>query len=317
MQQIYHKVRSVPTPLGGLALGIASLGWCFENALSLQGYGQMVGAMIAIVLVLLLLSRFILHPDTLWNDLKHPALGGVLPTWAMTSMVISKMIDGYFPEIGVVIWLVAVVVHLLFFVVFMYHRIAKFSMEHVLPSWFVPSVGLVVAVVTCPSDKYTDFAFILLMIGLISYAFLLPAVIYRLIFVTEIPDGMKPTIALLAAPASLLLVGYLNIVVTPSPLIIALLLGIALLMTIVVYCALFKLLRLPFSPGFSAFTFPLAIGATALYKLADLAQTYAATVTMSQQLRFLANIELLIATVMIAYVSIGYIRFYTVKQSTL
>ncbi|MCW1889915.1 hypothetical protein OK016_13235 [Vibrio chagasii] len=32
--------------------------------------------------------------------------------------------------------------------------------------------------------------------------------------------------------------------------------------------AFFKLLRLPFSPGYAAFTFPIVIGATALFKIA-------------------------------------------------
>jgi tellurite resistance protein TehA-like permease len=35
------------------------------------------------------------------------------------------------------------------------------------------------------------------------------------------------------------------------------LLGIAVLMTGIIYLAFIKLLRLPFSPGYAAFTFPL------------------------------------------------------------
>ncbi len=32
-KKLHYKVRGLPTPLAGLALGIASLGWCLENAL--------------------------------------------------------------------------------------------------------------------------------------------------------------------------------------------------------------------------------------------------------------------------------------------
>ena len=34
-KKLHYKVRGLPTPLAGLALGIASLGWCLENALPL------------------------------------------------------------------------------------------------------------------------------------------------------------------------------------------------------------------------------------------------------------------------------------------
>lgn len=310
MKRMYHQIKDLPTPLGGLALGIASLGWCLENAFPLSGYGQMIGALLAMVLLFFLSARFILHPASIWQDLKHPVLGSILPTFAMASMVISKMISDYFMILGSIIWLCAIVIHIIFLVMFVYHRARQFSWHHVVPSWFIPPIGLIVADVTCPSPEFYSIAIVLLVIGMISYAVMLPLVIYRLIFIAEIPDAAKPTIAILAAPASLSLAGYINIVHVPSLLIIAILLGIAILMTLVVYCALFKLMRLPFSPGFAAFTFPLVIGATALYKVSSVAAHYEATFSMSQQLRVLAHIELLVATLVVLYVAIGYIRHY-------
>ncbi len=314
MRNLHYKMRSLPTPLGGLALGIASLGWCLENAFPLHGYAQIIGAIIAILMILGLLGRFLLHPDTLLDDLKHPVLGSILPTFAMTSMVIAKMLSLYFELLGTVIWLGAIVVHVIFLLTFIYHRARQFSLHHIVPSWFIPPIGLIVADVTCPSPEYYGLAMILLVISLLCYAFMLPVVIYRLIFITEIPDAAKPTIAILAAPASLSLAGYLTIVQEPSLLVISILLGIALLMTIIVYCALFKLLRLPFSPGFAAFTFPLVIGATALYKLSDLAKTHELTLAIGNQLRILANIELAIATAMIVYVCFAFAKFYWPKN---
>ena len=46
------RVRALPTPVAGLALGISSLGWSMENALPLHGWGQLIGAGIAVVFVL-------------------------------------------------------------------------------------------------------------------------------------------------------------------------------------------------------------------------------------------------------------------------
>lgn len=74
---------------------------------------------------------------------------------------------------------------------------------------------------------------------------MLPMMIYRFIFTHEIPDAAKPTLAIMAAPASLSLAGYLTVVSEPSPVIVALLFGIAVLMTAIIYLAFTRLLRLP------------------------------------------------------------------------
>lgn len=62
LRYLHHKVRGLPTPVAGLALGIASLGWCLENALPLHGVGQNVGALIAGLLLAILAIRFIFIP---------------------------------------------------------------------------------------------------------------------------------------------------------------------------------------------------------------------------------------------------------------
>ena len=119
------RVRALPTPVAGLALGISSLGWSMENALPLYGWGQLIGAGIAVVLLCLLLTRFVFHADTLITDLRHPVLGSIVPTFAMATMVVSKAIGRFFPLVGEYLWLAAVIVHLLFlgaFIVFQHAR---------------------------------------------------------------------------------------------------------------------------------------------------------------------------------------------------
>ena len=45
-----RSLAAAPTPMAGLALGIASLGWCGENAGQFDGRLQLLGAAIAAVL---------------------------------------------------------------------------------------------------------------------------------------------------------------------------------------------------------------------------------------------------------------------------
>ena len=79
-------------------------------------------------------------------------------------------------------------------------------------------------------------------------------------------------------------------------------------MTIAIYFAFWNLLRLKFSPGYAAFTFPMAIGATALYKLSNLVSHYAGAQQYAYELRLFAHFELAIAAVVICYVFVLYMK---------
>lgn len=315
LNEIKMKLLKIPTPIAGLALGISGLGWCWENAAQLHGYGQLIGAAIAALLLLMLLGKFIFQPGFLWDEVAHPVVGSVLPTIAMTTMIIAKAIASWDLTVAQSVWLFAVVLHISFLILFVYHRAKEFKLHHMVPGWFVPPVGMIVADVAFPGGAFFPVATALLYFGMIAYAILLPLMIYRLIFGAEIPDSAKPTIAILAAPASLSLAGYLTISAAPSLDIVALLVGIAVLMTFVIYVSFFKLLRLPFNPGYAAFTFPLVIGATALFKVAAWMKQRGVESTFINHAHLLALIELAVATIVVSYVAIRYVRFIIKVQA--
>ena len=81
-------MSAFPTPVAGLALGIASLGLAWENLLPGTRLAE-IAAVIAAVLLILLTVRFILHPATLSRDLANPVVGGVAATYAMGWMLVS------------------------------------------------------------------------------------------------------------------------------------------------------------------------------------------------------------------------------------
>lgn len=306
-----NKTLSAPTPMAGLALGIASLGWSWENAATLNSVGQWSGAAVASLLLAILTVKFLWHHHVLREELAHPVVGSVAPTFAMALMVVSHSVGQFFSPLGDAIWLGAVALHVVFLTSFIYHRAKDFSLHHMVPSWFVPPVGLIVADVSFSgTPALAPIANAVLLFGLVSYAILLPVMIYRLVFCEQVPDGAKPTIAIMAAPASLSLAGYLTVSAAPSPVVIALLFGIAVLMTFVIYLAFIHLMRLPFSPGYAAFTFPMVIGATALFKMTAWMSNVGVADVYVQQVRGLALFELIVATVVVGYVALRYVANY-------
>jgi len=308
-QSMIEKLMTVPIPVSGLALGIASLGWCWENILRVNGVIQSISAIIAGVILLIVTPKLFSNFQLLKKNLADPIVGSVIPTYAMTAMIISNTVGQVSPWLGNSLWLFSISLHLIFLSYFLFERIKSFNLEDMVPSWFIPPVGIIVADVSFIANPtlqpVADFA---LNLGLIAYAVMLPCMIYRLIFSPIIPDNTKPTIAIMAAPASLSLAGYLSITAQPSPIIIALLFGIAILMTAVIYLALFKLIQLPFTPGFSAFTFPMVIGATALFKLAEWMRTAGLPEELIYKIHWFGIGELLVASGLVAYVLMRYIQ---------
>ncbi|WP_257263254.1 TDT family transporter [Endozoicomonas sp. ONNA2] len=304
------RLRKVPTPLGGLALGIASLGAVWALVLpALADWFKLSSALVASLMVLAIILKFLNNPGLFWADLADPVVSSVLPTCAMASMVIAQSLLPVAPDFARGLWLLAVVAHLLLFVGFTVHRFIDFHLHQMVPSWFVPPVGIIVAAVTSPGMGHGGLVFTLFIFGLCCYLIKLPVMLYRLIFREKIPDAALPTFAIMAAPASLSLAGYLSITDQPNYLLVAVLLPLAIFMTSLVYVGFARLLRLPFSPGYAAFTFPMVIGATALFKLAE---------TLHQQghqnicdvINNLAGFELLVATVIVLYVALRYLWYY-------
>lgn len=305
-----ERVSRYPTPVGGLALGIASLGLAWERV-GATAAGE-IAAAVAVVLLALLTTRFVLFPDTVRRDLRHPVTGAILSTYAMAWMLVSITLHQVDDVLGSVVWAAAVALHVVFLTSFVAHQAREPHLTSMVPAWFVPPVGIITAAVAYrgpDSGVLHAVAVVALVFGMVSYAVMLPVMFYRFIFKDNVPQAAMPTVAILAAPASLSIVGYLTLLDAPGPLPVLLLEGIAVLMTAIVYVAFAVLLVLPFSPGFAAYTFPLAIGATAQLVMADELVRWGSPQRLVDQVHTLAVVELCVATAVVAYVCLRFLQF--------
>ena len=218
MKKVIHKFRDMPVALTGLALGISGISGALSTFL-----GEIpiyIGDFISFFLVAVIFIKDCLHFDQLKNELKHPTLGSFIPTMDMTLMVLAGFIANYYLTLGRVLWLIAIAVHIIFCFIFFYHRVKSFDLDHVIPSWFIPPVGIVVACVSGASMNFPNLTHIIFYIGFILYLIMLPIMMYRIIFIEPIDDGRLPTFAIMAAPPSLCLAGYLTVFSNPSEIIV-------------------------------------------------------------------------------------------------
>ncbi len=301
-------LNRLPLPISGLMLALAATG----NLLAPYGlhYKNLFGLLAALIWALLLL-KVIMDYGSVKEDLGNPVIASVAPTFSMGSMILATYIQASLPTFAFALWLAGLILHILLILSFTRKFVLNFDIQKVFPSYFVVYVGIVVGTVTSPAFGALRLGQALFWLGLTCYLILLPIVLYRVFYICSIPKPALPTVAIFSAPASLCLAGYMNtfpeknltLVWVLSVMALASLLGVLLYMP--------RMLRLPFHPSYSAFTFPLVINAIALKKtvsyLLSLNQVYA-------PLGLIADLSELLATTMVLYVLIRFLHNLYLKQ---
>ncbi|WP_461213440.1 TDT family transporter [Lacticaseibacillus sp. GG6-2] len=256
----------LPLPISGLMLGLASLGNIYHTV-AWQG-GWLLCQGLAMGLWLLVMAKFVVAPGSVKTALEDPVVTSVLPNLTMATMLICTCLQalGLPAQLVTGLWWVAVVGHLAIMVYFGWHHLLKAPkrLAMVMPSWFVTFVGIGVIAVTAPQFA-PALGVPMVIASLMTYALVFPIVMVRLVKV-PLPTPAKPLVTIVCAPASLCLAAYLSVVADPNPIVAGGLLLFSQALYLGTLIAIRHTLRLPFAPSIAAFTFPVAITATAITK---------------------------------------------------
>ncbi|MGL5956466.1 MAG: TDT family transporter [Brevinema sp.] len=303
MSFIDHLTK-MPIALASVALGTAGITGAWTSVVNNPNIG-IIGAGIASILVIILLLKYIIHPSLFLKEISCPTLGSVIPTLDMAIMLIASVIVQFAPLLGKSLWIGAVILHTIFFIKFLQHRIKEFDLNHMLPSWFVPPVGIVVS---CVSGAEMGFPFLttgLFYFGFSAYMILLPCMFYRMFFGDRIENSRLPAFGVMGAPANLCLAGYLTAFPEPSYYFTFSLAYLGFFTTCLVYISMIRVFQIKFFPLYAAYTFPLGIGATAMIKFCSYLQTTTTPPEIIQIWTNIAYTELLIASIVICYIFVN------------
>lgn len=298
-------LKKYPVPAAGLILGLAAAG----NLV--QSYGEInrnIFGIISAILYILMLVKIIGFTDGVKENLQNPAVASVFPTFSMATMLLSTYLKPISQSLAFILWAAGIILHIVLIIWFSKKFVLNFKIKQVFPSWFIVYVGIVVASVTAPAFGMNGIGKLTFWFGFLTYVVLLPVILYRTIKVKEMPEQTLPFLVIYAAPASLLLAGYMNSFETKSMAIIWLLAALSLIMYIAAMIMLPRLLRLKFYPSYSAFTFPLIISGIAM-KLTNGFLTKSGNPVA--WLVYLVKFQEAIAVMITLYVLYRYIRFLT------
>ena len=294
-------IKSLPTPIAGLALGSAALGNLLQPYSSSL---QLLFNLLSLIIIILLTIKFVLEFDKLKKELDNPVIATVLATYPMSIMLLASFSKKYIGLLSMPIWIIGIFLDFCVVYYAIYNFIIKERhISNIYPTWFITFVGPAVVTVTAINYNLETLGLIYFYFSYINYLVLLPFVLYRVYKYKHYRDGDYPTITVFSAPGGLLLASYMIGVSQKSNMILAILIPLTILLFIFVLIQLPYLIKRKFYPSFSAFTFPLVICAIAFQKTGIYYQIAEFSI-----LNILIHLTELLAIVIVIYVWYGFIK---------
>lgn len=294
-------IKRLPYPVAGLMLALAALG----NLL-----GPMAGDTVrylcgglATIILLLLIAKVIVNPTSVIKAFDMLPVASVMATLAMAVMLLSVYIKPLSNMVAMAIWFAGLALNIYVMIFFTVRHVLPGKLEKIFASYFVTYVGIVVASVTAKAYGMdwigiTAFAF-----GLGMYVALLPVVSYRYIKSPVKKEPLMPLVVIYGAPANLLVAGYFGLGLQWSVTLVITLWLVGVVTTFFAWYQMIRLRKLPFYPSYSAYTFPLVIGAIATVKFSKIV---AVDWAISSLISNLGLVQTIICTAAVLYVFIQY-----------
>lgn len=300
-------IEKIPLPICGVILALFSLGNLLNDTHSLL---KAICAALGMIFLILIISKLILYPEKIKADFQNPILTSNSGTFSMSLMLLSTYLSPFMPNIAFGIWILGVALHILLMIYFTYHFIIhNFNILTVYPSYWIVYVGITMGAITAHAHNLEEIGIIFFIVGFIAMILTMPLIIYRYIKYTDIPNGNKPLICIFTAVLSILIVGYINSFNTISNEFLMVMYIFACILYIFAFVKFIEYRNLEFYPSFAAFSFPFVISGLATKGVIS-------KIGPNIILNNILNIETVIATVIVAYVLMKYIKFLSRKSST-
>ena len=294
-------------PVGAIAttVGAATL----SNVYFLLGFNYVrdIFMVVGIIVFIMATLKLIVFRNTFVEEYKNTVPASLYGTYSMLSMIIGAYVFNFSPVIGKSLWLFGVFFHAGLIIVFTFKNVIRnFNLEGFVPSWFVTYNGIMVSIVVGGEMNEPEISKLVLFYGVIIFFLIIPFMVRRLL-VKPLPDMVYHTKAILLAPSSLCVIGYLNVMKNPNLNAVYMLYAIVIITLISIVMSIPKFFSFSFHPGFAGTTFPMAIGTVATFKMSS----YLASLGMiesSNILRNIGGIQIYITTSIVAYVFVNFIK---------
>ncbi|WP_061600397.1 TDT family transporter [Streptococcus gordonii] len=250
----------------GLVLGLLAIGNLIGSLSQILRY---FFAGLAVFFLIHLIFGMVSYKKLVRKQLRDPLIASVFPTFFMQGMLLSSYLaswtfwGSWTMFLARILWWISLVGLILLMVYYICSVVIPFKWENIYPSWTVLFVGIGVAPLTIFVTHQYWLGQIIFWYCLLASILVLPIVFYKT-FKIGLAEATLPNMTTICAPISLITAAYVASFPNPNNLLLLFLIILGQALYFFILYQLQSLLRRPFSAGFSAFTFPLVISATAL-----------------------------------------------------
>lgn len=299
-----NRLERMPVPVLPTFVGALTL----SNVYSGMGYPVIrhITMWAATIVFLLYIIKLIKFPGTCKKEYETVVPCSLYAGFTMVLMILGSYYFDYVPALGKGMWAVGLCIHAVHILVFTYRNvIRKRDINTFVPSWFVTYNGIMVSCVVGGAMNAAGILKYVVYYGIIIYFILIPIMIWRLVTV-EVKPPVYHTMAVVLAPCSLCVVGYINVIPEPNQMLLSLLYLCVLASLAFIIIKLPKFFSFPFAPGFAGMTFPMAIGIVASTKMAGYL-TAAGNTQLANVITQISGIQVYLTSMIIGYVLLNFL----------
>ncbi|MCX5774168.1 MAG: hypothetical protein NTX05_06125 [Fusobacteria bacterium] len=302
-------MKKIPLGSGGLALTfpIITQAYLYANFKIISSVLFSIGIIIFIITII----NWIINMKEIMITFKEPERGGFIPTIAMALIIASSIeyhfYNGNFALCYTLFWIgvfLFVVLSIIFWVV----QLRSFSISKAFPSWYIPSVGIMVVAIAGYNFRIHIFVFLITYVGYILFFAVTFVLIKRFLMKGFKFDSIKHSFGVCAAPASLIVLASGRYEIFYPVMYVFLV--ISLIMVIWVYTKIPYILKSAFHPSCASITFPLAVSCVAIQQVLKHIHSF----EIKTILFGIMGIEIAVASMILLYVLGGYIHWVFKKN---
>lgn len=306
----FQRLENMPVPLLPTMVGACTL----SNVYAGLGFTWVknITMCIAAIILIAYTMKIIFYGKTVLKEYSNTVPASLYAGFTMIMMILGSVIFDFNAVIGKTLWLVAIALHAVHILVFTYRNVLKgVNMDTFVPSWFVTYNGIMVSTVIGGIMNEPLICKIIVYYGIGVFVLIIPFMIYRLAKY-PIKDGMYHTQAILLAPSSLCVVGYINFIKQPNVILLSALYIAVLCALLFIIYKIPKFFTFKFYPGYAGITFPMAIGIVASTKMSGFL-TSIGYETLGYAIKQLSGIQIYLTTAFISLVLYNFLRMLVVK----
>ncbi len=157
--------------------------------------------------------KLVKYPQAALGELRHPVKLAFVPTLSIAMLLLSVAFLQAQPTWSLWLWVVGTMLHLAItlYVLSSWIHHSKYEVAHLNPAWFIPIVGNILVPIAGVHHAPADISWFFFSLGLFFWPVLTAIIFNRLIFHSNLPDRLMPTLFIFIAPPAVGFVAWYNL----------------------------------------------------------------------------------------------------------